>query len=223
MDLQNFVTINKGEVLDNGLGGFKGECVSLDWQFANEVQHVPLGVLYCSNTGGARDLYEQFDGKIPQYYDRIPKDQLQTGDIVVWGGAMGPLGHTAVKIDGPSLTVFEQMAGVSPRVRTYTNLNGVLGGLRLKGEDMILDESMFRRIWSLNGFDVGPSGRQPSAKEISEAVGREFNEFIDYWITTTPVKERIAKGAFYDQDVAAAKAGAPVKATPLKPGIYSVN
>ncbi len=71
----------------------------------------------------------------------------------------------------------------------------------LKGEQMIITEPEFRRIWSLSGFDVGPEARQPTEKEIEDAVGREFNEFMDYWINTTPVNERITKGAYYDQDV----------------------
>lgn len=169
MDLPTFVSTNKGEVLDNGLGGYPGECVSLVWQYANEVQHVPLGVLYCSTTGGARDLYEQFDGKIPQYYDRVPKEQLQPGDIVVWGGSMGPLGHTAPKIDGPALTVFEQMVGVPARIRTYTNTNGVLGGLRLKGEEM-LDASHQSALFA--AF----LGRLPLAEEVSRDVGKKTIE-----------------------------------------------
>lgn len=70
----------------------------------------------------------------------------------------------------------------------------------IKENDMIT-EPMFRRIWSLTGFDVGPGARQPFKREIENAVGRDFNEFMDYWLNTEPVKVRIAKGAHYDKDV----------------------
>lgn len=82
-------------------------------------------------------------------------------------------------------------------------------GQVLEGDTMVIDDPIFRRIWSLSGFDVGPGARQPTVEEVTNAVGRDYNEYMDYWLNTAPVKERITKGAYYDQDVANAGAVEP--------------
>ena len=74
MDLTTYANSHLGQHIDNGQGGYAGECVSLAISVAHDVYNVPYGTLYCSKTEGARDLFEQFDGTIPQYFDKIPND-----------------------------------------------------------------------------------------------------------------------------------------------------
>jgi hypothetical protein len=130
---------NNGDYLDNGMGDYLGECVSLAIRFANEVYDVPYGTLYCSNIGGARDLFEQFDGSIPDYFDRIENDmndpnQLPSkGDLIIHGTRLGYYGHVSVLLscDSHGITVFEQFIGRNPTVTTRS-WDGVLGWLRFK-------------------------------------------------------------------------------------------
>ncbi len=71
-----------------------------------------------------------------------------------------------------------------------------------EGGDMTVNEPLFRRFWSLMGLDIGPEGRQPTKAEITEAVGREVYEFLDYWMNTTPLKRQREKAALYETTVA---------------------
>ena len=141
MDLMSFVNLNLVQHLDNGQGGYVGECVSLAIRVAHDVYNVPFGTLFCSNTQGARDLFEQFDGTIPQYFDKIPNDpndysQLpQAGDFIIWGSAMGAYGHIGVVTNPKPLEVFQQLGTPVFRlseIHTYPTYGGVLGWLRPK-------------------------------------------------------------------------------------------
>lgn len=141
MNLDQFIAKYTGQSITNNGGTFKGECVSLCARYAQEVQGVPNAdsVLYCSNTGGARDLYEQFDGRLPQYYDRIPFGQpRQKGDLVVWGDNLGNYGDVAVALDSGN-TVFGQLGTpVFAPARVRVETRQPLGYLRLKGEGEVM-------------------------------------------------------------------------------------
>lgn len=141
MTLQQFADNNLNIQLDNGQGRYVGECVSLVIRVAHDVYGVPYGTLYCSKTEGARDLFEQFDGTIPEYFDRIANDpndhnQLpQPGDILVWGSSMGEYGHTGVVIQARPLKVYQQLGYpvyANSEIKTYPNYSGILGWLRPK-------------------------------------------------------------------------------------------
>lgn len=141
MSALSYANAHLNQSIDNGQGGYAGECVSLAIRVMNAEYGVPYGTLYCSNTGGARDLYEQFDGKIPQYFDRIANDpnnwnQLpQEGDLIIWGTYMGKYGHIAVCLTGNPLRVFQQLGTPvfkRSEIVNYPNYNGVLGWLRPK-------------------------------------------------------------------------------------------
>lgn len=146
MDLMSFVNNNLGQHLDNGQGGYVGECVSLAIRIAHDVYNVPFGTLYCSKTQGARDLFEQFDGTIPQYFDKIPNDpndynQLpNVGDFIVWGSSMGAYGHIGVVTNPKPLEVFQQLGTPVFRlseIHTYPTYGGVLGWLRPKVAEVV--------------------------------------------------------------------------------------
>lgn len=200
--LTDYANSHLGDYLDNGQGGYAGECVSLTIRVAHDVYGIPYGTLYCSNTGGARDLFEQYDGRIPQYFDRIANDpndygQLpQEGDFIVWGTYMGKYGHVAVVLSGNPLRVFQQLGTPvfeASEIRQYANYNGVLGWLRPKvqqststsqgGDDVITnnDAGRLRVISSeVKGWDFNQvhSG-QTDAQELKAWVGQPWTRFID--------------------------------------------
>ena len=141
MDLVSYANNNLGQHLDNGQGSYAGECVSLAIRVAHDVYNVPFGTLFCSNTGGARDLFEQFDGTIPQYFDKIPNDPMdanqlpEAGDLIIWGSALGSFGHIGVVMSGQPLTVFQQLGTPifkESEIHTFPSYSGVLGWLRPK-------------------------------------------------------------------------------------------
>lgn len=95
--LNLFIKKYTGQHVADPNGGYVGECVSLAKTYALAHDNVPANVLYCSKTGGARDLYEQYDGLIPKYYSRIPFGKpAKRGDLIVWGADMGGYGHIAI-------------------------------------------------------------------------------------------------------------------------------
>lgn len=129
--------------MDNGQGGYKGECVSAVIRAMHDVYSVPYGTLYCSETGGARDLFEQFDGTIPRHFDRIANDPNNweqfpnPGDLIVWGGYMGRYGHVGMVVSANPLRVWQQLGTpvfTSLEIRQYPNYNGVLGWLSPKAQ-----------------------------------------------------------------------------------------
>lgn len=134
----NKYTIPPDQEVPNNSGGFVGECVSLVARYAQEVQGIPNadGVLYCTKTGGARDLYEQYDGLLPKYYDRIPAGTPQIGDLVVWGANRGFYGHVAIYIGNGQ--VFQQLGTpvFQPAAVAPIGDTSPLGYLRLKGGSM---------------------------------------------------------------------------------------
>jgi murein DD-endopeptidase MepM/ murein hydrolase activator NlpD len=91
-----------------------------------------------------------------------------------------------------------------PHLHSELLVNGQLTDLEeyLKGENVVIDKNIFMQsFWSAFKLDQGPKGRQPTKEEIDGAVGREFTDFYQYWINTTPIQELLTKGTFYDQDV----------------------
>lgn len=140
--LEQFIGDYNGYSVPNNGGNYKGECVSLAARFAQEVQVVPGGdsVLYCSgqhgptNEGGARDLYERFDGQLPKYYDRIPYGQPRArGDLVVWGSNLGAYGDVAIALDGGNRVFGQLGTPVFQPARIREENRQPLGYLRLKG------------------------------------------------------------------------------------------
>lgn len=138
-----------GKDAPNNHGNFVGECVSLAAQWAQNGLGVPNAdaVLYCSHTGGARDLYEQFDGQLPTYFERLPYGNApQDGDLVVWGANMGIYGDVAIYIG--SGQVFGQLGTpvflpAAPRQMTPQPL----GYLRLKGTPQVIDQDLLQRMY----------------------------------------------------------------------------
>lgn len=177
-----------GKQAANNHGNFPGECVSLGSQWTQNGLGVPNAdaVLYCSHTGGARDLYEQFDGQLPTYFDRLPYGNApQDGDLVVWGGNMGIYGDVAIYIG--SGQVFGQLGTpvfqpAAPRQLTPQPL----GYLRLKGGYMSASsidasDTDILRICSteIGGWDFDKThAGQNDALFLKAWAGHTLEEFI---------------------------------------------
>lgn len=182
MNLSEFVNKYTGQHLTNNGGGFAGECVSLAARYAQEVQKVPNAdsVLYCSNTGGARDLYEQFDGQLPTYYERIPYGQpRERGDLVVWGENMGEYGDVAVALDSFN-TVFGQLGTpVFSPAGTRIEVRRPLGYLRLKKEDIeVLNWQDIQAYWQAY------FGRGATKEEASYWFGKPKTDLFENILRT---------------------------------------
>lgn len=177
MSLGDFVNKYTGQSVPNNGGGFLGECVSLAARYAQEVQGIPGadGVLYCSNTGGARDLYEQFDGKLPNYYDRIPYGQpRQRGDLVVWGANLGKYGDVAIALDGGTQVFGQLGTPVFLPANVRIENRQPLGYLRKKGSPVdIMNEEQVKSLYEV--YWRTP----PSAEEIQFYTGKPATDLID--------------------------------------------
>lgn len=140
MNLGDFVNTYGGHQLAMNDGkSYVGECVSLVKRFAQEVQKVPNADTVLQVPSGARQLYEGFDwnGKMSQYYDKIPYGQpRQKGDLVVWGSNLGQYGDVAIALDSGN-TVFGQLGTpVFIPANIRVEARQPLGYLRFKGETM---------------------------------------------------------------------------------------
>ena len=138
MLLDDFVLKYKGKKVDFD-GVFGAQCVDLTRQYWKEGLGISEHTGSCSTTGGAKDLYLDYD-KMPlekKYFNRIPKSKaLVPGDTLIWDSTdKNEFGHVAVYLGklNNSLIVFEQNGftqnGAEINIRTKDKL---LGALRKK-------------------------------------------------------------------------------------------
>ena len=222
MTLDAFITAWTGREAPNNHGLFKGECVSLAAQFCQNVLVIPNadGVLYCSKTGGARDLYEQFDGQLPTYFDRVPASQSPlVGDLVVWGASMGQYGDVAIYAGNNQ--VFGQLGTpVFQPARLRTMNPGYLGFLRKKGVPM--DDNLAADIGTTLYWSV--YHRDPESRQAAMVMGHKLDGIDQPALTRL---DAMLKGEMkspeWQADDQKLKAPAPAQPTALKPGTYIVN
>lgn len=85
-------------------------------------------------------------------------------------------------------------------------------GKVLQGDDMTIDDALARRLYTLSTL-MAQSGdapdRQPTVKEIEDAVGRDAVAFCDYLTSTGPWGANWNKVKHYDEDVAAGSGVTP--------------
>ena len=134
----DFVKKYEGKKVDFD-GVFGAQCVDLARQFWKEGLGIPEYTGACSTSGGAKDLYLDYD-KMPvekKYFYKIPKNKgFVTGDTLIWDSTKtNKYGHVAIYLAelNNSLIVFEQdgfkQNGAKIAIREKTNL---LGALRKK-------------------------------------------------------------------------------------------
>ena len=138
MELSEFISRNLGKKVDYD-NAFGAQCVDLARQVWKDVYGIPERLEPCSTTGGAKDLYVDYD-KMPKekkYLTKISKNRtFLQGDTLVWdSNPNNKYGHVAIficKLDD-KLCVLEQngfsQKGCEVTIRTKDNL---LGGLRKK-------------------------------------------------------------------------------------------
>ena len=138
MLLDDFVKKYEGKKVDFD-GVFGAQCVDLARQYWKEVLGIPKHTGPCSTTGGAKDLYLDYD-KMPiekKYFHKIPKSKgIATGDTLIWDSTeTNKYGHVAIYLGtlNNSVIVFEQNGfkqdGAKVTVRSKEKL---LGALRKK-------------------------------------------------------------------------------------------
>lgn len=192
---QQFFNNNRGKVLDNGWGNFSGECVSLAIRYAYEVHGVPYGTLFCSASGGARDLYEQFDGTIPDYYEQVSKYTTPPyGALAVFGVELGKYGHVGVVIstdvDAGTITVYDQYVGKEAGETTW-HISAVIGFLKRKVEVQVDDKIKPEHLDILRGWQSEVVG--------SDAKAIHVDHVMDQVLLSTHVDQpwwSVARGLF---------------------------
>ena len=135
MTLEQFVTKYNGKKVDYD-GAYGAQCVDLPRQYWKEVEGIPEHTGPCATTGGAKDLFLDYN-KMPlekKYFIRSKAKNWIPGDVLIWDSTpKNQYGHVAIMLArlGESFIVFEQngitQAGAEIRVRSR---DGLLGYLR---------------------------------------------------------------------------------------------
>lgn len=133
MTFEQFITKYDGKGV-NYDGAYGNQCVDLYRQYVKEVCNVPQS----PSVAGAKDIWNNY---LSAHFDRIantPTGVPSTGDIVIWGSAIGQFGHIAIFISGntKTFTSFDQnwpdTGGKGVAHKQSHDYKGVLGWLRLK-------------------------------------------------------------------------------------------
>jgi hypothetical protein len=193
---------------------FRGECVSYGLTKSVEVDGVPFN----APMGHAAQI--PFNPTFLKYYEQVASPI--EGDLMFWeddaGNWTGPEGHMAV-YDGGGYMMNQNYGGSRVISQNKVFTPGFIGYFRLKGgQSMQVTEPLFRRLWSLVGLDIGPEARQPTQKEVDEAVGRDVLEFLDYWMNTEPLKEQRAQAALFKSSMAGLRAQLAAATKPVEAG-----
>jgi len=138
MTLDVFVNKYNGKKVDFD-GVFGAQCVDLVRKYWDEGLEIPEHTGACSTTGGAKDLFLDYD-KMPlekKYFKKIPKNKtFVPGDVVIWDSTeKNPYGHVAIYLGklNESFIVFEQNGFEQTGAKiTVRNKNNLLGALRKK-------------------------------------------------------------------------------------------
>ena len=138
MLLDDFVKKYEGKKVDFD-GSFGAQCVDLARQYWKEGLGIPEHTGPCSTTGGAKDLFLDYD-KMPvekKYFTKIPKNKaFIPGDTLIWDSTeTNKYGHVAIYLGklNNSLIVFEQNGFKQDGAKvTIRDKNNLLGALRKK-------------------------------------------------------------------------------------------
>mgnify|MGYP002624267671 CR=1 FL=1 len=117
-------------------GVYGAQCVDLARQYWKEGLGIPEHTGACLTTGGAKDLYLDYD-KMPlekKYFKKIPASKkILIGDTAIWNSTeTNKYGHVAIVLGelSDSLIVFEQdgfkQDGAKLNIRSKKNMLGVL-------------------------------------------------------------------------------------------------
>ena len=135
MTLEEFIDKYDGKKVDFD-GVYGAQCVDLFRQYTKDVLGIKEHTGPCQTTGGAKDLYLDYD-KMPvekKYFYRSKQKNWVQGDILIWDSTpTNKYGHVAIflaKIGTNDFLVFEQNGitqnGAEIKMRSRTNLLGYL-------------------------------------------------------------------------------------------------
>lgn len=141
MRLDEFVNKYNGKKVDYDKV-YGPQCVDLFRQYCEECLNIPEHTGSCSTSGGAKDLFLDYN-KMPvekKYFKRIfysqtfkYMDSFKSGDVLVWdSNPNNKYGHVAICLGvlDDSLIVFEQNGvvqdGAKINIKTKKNLLGLL-------------------------------------------------------------------------------------------------
>ena len=135
MTLEEFIDKYDGKKVDFD-GAYGAQCVDLFRQYTKDVLGIKEHTGPCQTTGGAKDLYLDYD-KMPvekKYFYRSKQKNWVQGDILIWDSTpTNKYGHVAIylaKIGAYDFLVFEQngitQAGAQIKIRSRENLLGYL-------------------------------------------------------------------------------------------------
>ena len=134
MTLEEFVKKYKGRKVDFD-GVYGAQCVDLFRQYAKEGLDIPEHTGPCATSGGAKDLFLDYN-KMPiekKYFIRSTQKNWIPGDVLIWDQSpTNKYGHVAIFLAylGNGLLVFEQngitQEGAEIQVRTRDRLLGYL-------------------------------------------------------------------------------------------------
>lgn len=134
MTLEEFVKKYNGKKVDFD-GVYGPQCVDLFRQYAKEGLNIPVHTGLCKTTGGAKDLFLDYE-KMPnekKYFIRLPKKNPIPGDVLIWDSSISNMyGHVAICLGtlGSSFIVFEQdgfkQDGAKINIRSNQNFLGYL-------------------------------------------------------------------------------------------------
>lgn len=139
MTLKQFIDYWRGRSDCDYDRKYGAQCVDLFNYYGQDV--VKTGRLYTPSTGGAADLWNDFNGPGRGSYRKIanaPDNYPIPGDVIIWAanvpGVTGPAGHVAIVLAANinSFVSFDQNypTGTFPHEQTHINYRGVLGWLR---------------------------------------------------------------------------------------------
>ena len=95
---------------------------------------IPLSVIYCAQTGYVKDIWNlRKTSGILAFFDEIPKEDIKTGDWVIWGSiSLAPKSHVAMAWYGKAYG--QSQSGIKAfNVVDYLPFTQALGAFRWKG------------------------------------------------------------------------------------------
>lgn len=182
-----FVANNVGVYIDEDRS-YGSQC----WDVVAKYARVEYGCpSFPTVSGGAEGLYRIFAYPIPNFFDKVSRDDLRKGDIVVWSADFyPPFGHTAVvwSREGNTIFVLEQDGSKDPNgdgkadgvsyIAQRTITNKVAGGLRPKGGDTMSTVGEVELNYLYRAF-FGPMERNPVTDgDRKRWIGAETNTVI---------------------------------------------
>lgn len=181
MDFDQFRNwaLSQGSVAKYNDGGYLGECVSLINQYCWRVLNIPADAWGHAKDWGINSIQRQ-------YFDALPPENPQRGDILVYGAGFGSgRGHIEIATDGAH--ALYQNRNFDGRVGTGLILQGYYVILRKKEntvDNIIRDEKYLHSLW------WHYIGNPPLQDEVTRYLNKaSFSEVLDILMAQKATKD----------------------------------